>query len=276
MRIDAHQHFWKYDPAQYPWIKAGSPIEGDFLPPGLKPLLDHAKIDGCVAVQARQTLEESRWLLSLSAQHPFIKGVVAWVDLRSEQVRGQLVELAHSPRFAGVRHVVQDEPDNDFMLGPHFLRGIDRLKEFDLSYDILIYPRQLPAAIELARKFPQQRFVLDHIAKPSIKGAMLSPWREQIRELAKSAKVFCKISGMVTEADWKKWKRDDFTPYLDVVFEAFGAERLMYGSDWPVCLLAASYEQVYDLAAKYCARLSAAEQEMVFGGTATKFYRLAV
>jgi len=274
MRIDAHQHFWKYDPAQYPWIRPDWPIRRDFLPGDLEPLLKKAKMEGCVAVQARQDIDESNWLLSLAAQHTFIKGVVGWIDLRSPHIDKHLIAFANHPRFVGVRHVVQNERDDEFMLRTEFVRGISRLKDFDLGYDLLIYARQLPAAIRLVRKFPQQRFVLDHIAKPLIKMGTLSPWREQIRELATAPNLYCKISGMVTEADWANWRVEDFAPYLDVVFGAFSADRLMYGSDWPVCLLGARYERVYDIAASYCGQFSSAEQQLVFGKTAAGFYRL--
>jgi len=274
MRIDAHQHFWKYEPAQYPWIRADWPIRRDFFPPDLQPLLAKAGLNGCVAVQARQSLEETRWLLSLTTEHSFIKGVVGWVDLRSDYVHDQLAQFAHHPCFVGVRHVVQDEPDESFMLRPGFLRGLACLQDFDLAYDILIFARQLPAAIQLVKRFPNHRFVVDHIAKPQIAAQRLSPWTEHIRQLAQHPNVTCKVSGVVTEAHWKNWKQRDFTPYLDTVFEAFGPTRIMYGSDWPVCLLAASYERVYDLAAAYCSRLSASEQRQVFGATAVGFYRL--
>jgi L-fuconolactonase len=274
MRIDSHQHFWRYEPAQYSWIRADWPLRRDFLPEDLAPLLRAAKLDGCVAVQARQTLEETAWLLGLAAQHDFIKGVVGWVDLRSENLTEQLGSFANNPKFVGVRHVVQDEPDNNFMLHPKFVRGIAELQFFDLAYDLLIYPHQLPAAIQLVRKFPRQRFVVDHIAKPYIKRKELWPWTGHIRELAQFPNVFCKVSGMVTQADWRTCESTDFNPYLDVVFEAFAAHRIMYGSDWPVCLLSATYQRVYDLATGYCRRLSFAEQQRVFGGTAAEFYRL--
>jgi L-fuconolactonase len=274
MRLDSHQHFWRYDAQQYPWIAPGSPLQRDWLPPDLAPLLAAEKLDGCIAVQARQTIEESHWLLELAEHHSIVKGVVGWVDLRSPGVAKDLAALAPHPKFCGVRHVVQDEPDVNFMLGAEFQRGIGKLREFKLAYDILIFPRQLPAAIELARRFPEQPFVLDHIAKPPIMDGTLSPWREQIRELAKSPNVLCKVSGMVTEADLAAWKPADFRPFLDVVFEAFGEERLMYGSDWPVCLRAAKYAQVYQLVADYAQKLSDAAKEKIFGGNAARFYRV--
>ena len=272
MKLDAHQHFWSYDAAQYPWILPGSALHRDWLPDDLAPLLAAAGLEGCIAVQARQSVEESRWLLGLAERHPIIKGVVGWVDLRSAQVGDVLGELARHPRFVGVRHVVQDEPDDDFMLGADFLRGIGELRAHRLAYDILIFPRQLPAAIALARRFPEQPFVLDHIAKPAIKSGTLSPWREQIRELAQAPNVLCKISGMVTEADAQAWQTADFRPYLEVVCEAFGEDRLMFGSDWPVCLLAAEYAQVCALVHDCLAPLSAAAQAKIFGGNAARFY----
>ena len=272
MKLDAHQHFWSYDAAQYPWIPKGSALHRDWLPGDLAPLLGAAGLDGCIAVQARQSAEESRWLLELAEHHAIIKGVVGWVDLRAARVGEKLAALARHPRFVGVRHVVQDEPDDDFMLGADFLRGIGVLRAHRLTYDILIHPRQLPAAIALAKRFPDQPFVLDHIAKPPIKAGTLSPWREQIRELAHAPNVLCKVSGMVTEADMKAWKPADIRPYLDVVFEAFGEDRLMYGSDWPVCLLAAEYAQVFALVRDYIAPLSPEAQAKVLGGNAARFY----
>lgn len=275
MKLDSHQHFWSYDAAQYPWIPQGSPLHRDWLPSDLAPLLAAAGLDGCIAVQARQIVEESRWLLTLAAHAPIIKGVVGWVDLRNERVDEQLAELAPNPKFRGVRHVVQDEPDDRFMLGADFLRGIGKLKAFGLTYDILIFPKQLPAAIELVRRFPEQPFVLDHIAKPFIKDGTLEPWAAQIRELAKAPNVMCKVSGMVTEAMQGAWRAEDFRPYLDVVFEAFGAERLMYGSDWPVCLLSGSYAEVIGLVHDYASHLDAPQQAALFGGNCARFYGIA-
>ena len=274
MKIDSHQHFWIYNEQDYPWIPKGTPLHRDWLPKDLEPLLAKAGLDGCLAVQARQTVEESDWLLTLADHAPMIKGVVGWVDLQSEAVELQLAELADHPKFVGLRHVVQDEPDLDFMLRPDFMRGLGKLIQFNLSYDILIYPKQLPAAIALARKFPEQPFVLDHMAKPFIKDGVLSPWREQIRELAGSPNVWCKVSGMITEANHTAWKPADFKPYLDVVFEAFGVDRLMFGSDWPVCLLAGSYERMFELVDEYTHQLTPSARAKFFGENAARFYRI--
>jgi len=272
MTIDSHQHFWSYDKAEYPWIPEGTPLHRDWLPEDLSALQKPLGVDGSVAVQARQTVEESRWLLTLADHDPRIKAVVGWADLRSEAIEEQLAELAKHPRFRGVRHVVQDETDDRFMQGAGFRRGIRALQTHGLTYDILIQAKQLPSAIELVREFPEQPFVLDHIAKPEIKAAVIEPWKSQIRELAKSPNLMCKVSGLVTEADQKNWKAADLQPYLDVVFECFGPERLMWGSDWPVCLLAASYERVYQVVADYSGQLSATERAAIFGGNCARFY----
>jgi L-fuconolactonase len=273
MIVDSHQHFLAYDPAQYPWIKSEWPIRRSFLPGDLQPLLGFAGFDGCVAVQARQSPEETRWLLSLAEEQSFIKGVVGWVDLRSSQIEQQLSALKHA-RLVGVRHVVQDEPDDQFMLREDFLCGIAALKQFDLAYDILIFPKQLPAAVELARRFPEQRFVLDHIAKPFIRDGVLKPWSTAIRELAKSQNVMCKLSGMVTESRWRDWNQRDFRPYLDVVWEAFGEDRLMIGSDWPVCLLSAEYSEAIGVVKHYLQQFTPATWKKVMGANACSFYRL--
>lgn len=274
MNIDSHQHFWRYSVVEYTWIKPEWPIRRDFLPPDLALEMARVGIEGCVAVQAQQTVAEARWLLSLADEHAFLKGVVGWVDLQSSRVEEPLAELARHPRFVGVRHVVQDEPDDNFMLRPAFQRGIGKLRQFNLAYDLLVFPKQLPAAIQLVANFPEQRFVLDHIAKPFIRDGAISPWREQIRELAKAPNVWCKVSGMVTEAKWDAWHAEDFRPYLDVVFAAFGGERLMFGTDWPVATLAGSYEQVHGLAADYTRSLTAEAREKFFGGNAAAFYQL--
>ena len=275
MRIDAHQHFWHYSVAEYGWIGPNmAEIQQDRLPEDLAPLLQDANLDGTVAVQARQTLEETQWLLNLADQHEFIRGVVGWVDLRSPDLRTQLERFSAHPRLRGVRHIVQDEPDDRFMLGDDFLRGIAALAEFDLTYDILILPRHLPVACKLVARYPDQPFVLDHMAKPPIRDGVLEPWAADIGRLAAYPNVVCKMSGMVTEADWLGWRPSHFQPYLEVVLEAFGPTRLMFGSDWPVCTLAGTYYDVAGLAAGYARQLSADEQAEVWGGTARRFYGL--
>ena len=274
MRIDSHQHFWRYSSAEYPWIPAGTPLERDWLPSDLESLQRPLGFDGSVAVQARQCVAESDWLLGLADAAPRILGVVGWVDLRSAQVERDLERLARHPRFVGVRHVVQDEPDDAFLLRSDFLRGIALLKDFSLTYDLLIYPRQLPAAVRLVERFPSQPFVLDHLAKPFIKGGTLEPWASHIRELAAFPNVLCKVSGMVTEADHQHWQAADFAPFLDLVIEAFGPGRLMFGSDWPVCRLAATYEQVEGLVRDRVRGWSPAEQAAFWGGNCARFYGL--
>jgi L-fuconolactonase len=275
-RIDAHQHFWRYSPQTHGWIDDNMAVlKRDFLPEDLAPLLHERTYDGCVAVQAEQAVSETRWLLSLADQHPFIKGVVGWVDLRAPDPGTVLSDLARNPRFKGVRHIVQGEPDDRFMLGAEFQRGIAALAPLNLTYDILIYPRQLPAAIELCQRFPQQRFVLDHIAKPDMKTGTREPWATQLKALAAAHPgLTCKLSGLVTEADWASWKLTDIHPFLDIVLEAFGAERLMIGSDWPVCTLAADYHRAMGLVEEYLARVPPAAREAILGGTAAAFYRL--
>jgi L-fuconolactonase len=270
--LDAHQHFWRYDVGQYPWIPAGSPLACDRLPQELASLQRPLGLDGSIAVQARQSLEESRWLLSLADADPRIRGVVGWVDLRSDHVEEDLAPLAAHPRFVGVRHVAQDEPDDAFLARPEFVRGVGRLLDFGLTYDLLIYPRQLPAALGLVARLPDQPFVLDHIAKPPVRDGGLEPWTAGIRELARHDNVLCKISGLVTEADHAAWDFEDFRPYLDVVFESFGPRRLMFGSDWPVCLLAASYERVEGLARHYTRHLDEADARAFWGGNCAAFY----
>ena len=275
MRIDAHQHFWRYSAEEYDWIDDSMRVlRRDFLPSDLKNELEAAGFDACIAVQARQTPEETRWLRALADEHSFIAGVVGWVDLRAEDVRDQLDALSKNPKLVGVRHVVQAEPDDRFLLRPDFLRGVAALQEFNLTYDILIFPRHLRVAIEFASKFPKQRFVLDHLAKPFIKAQTIEPWARHIRELAKSPNVFCKLSGMVTEADWQSWKPEHIKPYLETTLEAFGPDRLMIGSDWPVCNVAGSYRQVMALVAEFIERYAPEAREKVLGGNAQRFWHL--
>lgn len=275
MRIDAHQHFWRYNPRDYVWMTDKMAVlRRDYLPADLAPLLAASGISGTVAVQARQSLEETAWLLSLADQDPAIQGVVGWVDLCGARVDEQLESFSANPRLAGVRHVVQDGPDDRFMARDDFLRGIGRLKEFGLTYDLLLFPRHLPLACEVVARFPDQPFVLDHIAKPLIKDHQIEPWASDIRRLAQFENVFCKVSGMITEADWQDWQPPDFRPYLDVVLESFGTKRLMAGSDWPVCTLAGSYADVVNLAADYFVQLSLDEQSGIWAANARTFYKL--
>jgi L-fuconolactonase len=275
IRLDAHQHFWKYGPEEYAWIgNTMAELKRDFLPENLKPLLDQCSFDGAIAVQARQSLEETEWLLDLAGQHDFIRGVVGWVDLCSPHVREQLERLAKREKLVGVRHVVQDEPDDHFMARSDFRHGIASLAEFGLVYDLLVYPHQLPAAVDLVRALPARTFVLDHIAKPPIAEGQLDPWARNLRALAAFPNVSCKLSGMVTEARWKQWKSSDFAPYLDTVFEAFGPSRLMIGSDWPVCLLSSNYSDAVGIVADFIGQLTASEREGILGGNCARVYRV--
>ena len=275
MRIDAHQHFWRYNADEFDWIDDPmSVLRRDFLPGELKHELEGAGFHGSVAVQARQCLEETSWLLELAASSPQILGVVGWIDLQSPDLRTQLEEFASNPKLVGVRHVVQGEPDDRFMLRPDFLRGIAMLEEFDLAYDILIYPKHLPVAAEFVHHFPRQRFVLNHLAKPFIKAGTTRPWEAGIRDLASFPNVFCKLSGMVTEADWQAWKAEHMKPYLDIALDCFGPERLMIGSDWPVCTVAASYSRTMNIVFDYFAKHSSDIQDAVFGSNAQRFWKL--
>lgn len=275
MRIDSHQHFWRYNPDEYGWIDDSMQnLRRDFLPANLGPELKSTGFDGSIAVQARQTLEETRWLLDLAAHAPFILGVIGWVDLQSENVHAQLQELAKNPKLLGVRHVVQAEPDDRFLLRPEFLRGVALLEDFNLTYDILIYPKHLPVAAEFASHFPRQRFVLDHLAKPFIKRGEIEPWRKDFRRLAAIPNVYCKLSGMVTEADWQAWKPDHLRPYLEAAFECFGHDRLMIGSDWPVCTVAATYSQAINLVVEFFASYPRHFCDAILGGNAARFWRL--
>ncbi|MFH5883647.1 amidohydrolase family protein [Halalkalibaculum sp. DA3122] len=275
MKIDAHQHFWNYDPQRHGWINEEMKVlKQDFLPLHLKKEMDKVGVEGCVAVQADQTERETDFLLEQAEEHDFVKGVVGWLDIRADNLEERLNHYAEHEALKGLRHIVQDELDDRFLLQPDFLRGIKTFGDYDLTYDILIYARHLPVAVEFASKFPDQKFVLDHIAKPEIKTQEIEEWENGIRELAKHPKMYCKISGMVTEADWQHWKPEDFTPYLDVVFDAFGADRLMFGSDWPVCTLAAGYREVYELIGDYISGLSQYEQGLIMGKNAIAAYNL--
>jgi len=274
-KIDAHQHFWRYDAETDGWITDEMKVlRRDFMPPDLKKELERNAFDGCVAVQADQSEAETQFLLDLSGEYPFIKGVVGWLDIRAKNFEQRLEHFAANPELKGLRHIVQDAPDDRFLLQPSFIEGVRLLADYDLTYDILIYERQLPAAVEFARQLPGQRLVLDHIGKPVMDKGPTGRWKEGIRALAEHPDTYCKLSGLVTEADWQQWKPDDFKPFLDVVFEAFGPERLMFGSDWPVCTLAASYSEVVGIVTEYIQALSDQEQQMIMGGNARAFYDL--
>lgn len=275
MRIDAHQHFWRYSPATHGWIDdTMAALKRNFLPGDLAPILRANSIDGCVAVQAEQSIAETEWLLSLAAEHPFIRGVVGWVDLCADDVREQLRAISANPLLRGIRHFVQSEPDDRFMLRPDFTRGIAALAEFGLTYDILIVARQMPAAIDLVAAFPEQRFVLDHIGKPDIRGGEIDAWARGIAALARNRNVWCKLSGIVTEAEWSSWTADDIMPYVRTVFEWFAPNRIMFGSDWPVCTLAAPYDAVAQIAQDAIAMLTDRDQDAIRGGNAAQFYGL--
>ncbi len=273
--LDSHQHFWKYSLSEYGWIDDSMQVlKRDFLPQDLAAVYAENNVHGCIAVQARQTLEETQWLLELAEKNPFILGVVGWVDLVSENVDEQLESFAESKSAVGVRHVLQDEPDDRFMLQDDFLRGISLIEKYGLVYDILVFPRHLPFACELVKQFPEQQFVLDHIAKPLIKDGILEPWAENIQKLAQYSNVSCKVSGMVTEADWHNWTVQDFEPYMDVVFKAFGPDRILFGSDWPVCTVAGKYKDILNIIKSYCNPLNVSEQIKVFAGNAERIYRI--
>jgi L-fuconolactonase len=274
--IDAHQHFWKFDPVRDSWITPEmAVIQKDFYPADLKPILQAAGVDGTVLVQVDQSEDENEFLLANAEKNDFIRGVVGWVDLQSPAIEERLQYYRRFPKLKGFRHVLQGEQDRALMLKPRFKKGIGLLKQFEFTYDILIYPDQLGYTRDLVAAYPDQPFVIDHIAKPDIKGNRLTAeWQVAIRAVAVHKQVYCKLSGMVTEADWKKWRAADIKPYLDTVVEAFGTQRIMFGSDWPVCLVAASYEQVIGILRDYFSAFSKAEQEAIFGGNAITFYNL--
>lgn len=274
-KIDAHQHFWKFDPIRDSWItEEMNAIRCDFLPQDLEPVLKENGFDGCVVVQSDQSEAENTFQLNNAEKYPFIKGIVGWVDLQAKDVEERLSHYTQFPKLKGFRHVLQGESDRALMLRPEFKRGINSLKKFGYTYDILIFPDQLIHTKEFVTAFPGQPFVIDHLAKPDIKGRKIKEWEKDIKAVAEHENVYCKISGMVTEADWKHWESQNFTPYLDVVVENFGPKRIMFGSDWPVCQVAASYCQVVDLMMDYFSSFTPNEQALFFGGNTEAFYGL--
>lgn len=275
-RIDAHQHFWRFDPVRDNWINDDmSVIARDFLPDDLLPLLEHNNIAGTVVVQSCHSDEDNHFMLGLADQYSFIKGVVGWVNLQAINVEDKL-KYYHErhPKMKGFRHVLQADPDDKLMLRDSFKRGISLLNKYNFTYDILIYPKHLKYAAQLAAEFPDQKFVVDHLAKPLIKTKEIDAWKRDIEALSKNLNVYCKVSGMLTEADWYSWRTEDFTPYLDTVFNAFSTNRVMYGSDWPVCKLAGGYNRAMEILQIYTSRFSEQEQEQFYGGNAIEFYNL--
>jgi len=275
-RIDAHQHFWKFDPVRDNWINGDmSVIARDFLPDDLLPILQRNNIDGTVVVQTCHMDEDNRFMLELADQHSFIKGVVGWVNLQSIKVEDKL-KYYHDrfPKMKGFRHVLQADPDDQLMLRDSFKNGISLLNKYNFTYDILIYPKHLKYAVQLVAEFPDQKFVVDHLAKPHIKTKEINGWKRDMEALSKFPNVYCKVSGMLTEADWYSWKTEDFTPYLDTVFNAFSISRVIYGSDWPVCKLAGGYNRALEILQIYTSRFSEKEQGMFYGGNAIEFYNL--
>lgn len=276
MIIDAHHHYWKYDPLAYDWIdEPMKAIRRDFLPEQLAMSIQGAGVDGVISVQARQMIQETDWLLELARQTPFMKGVVGWLPLMEDNLECHLIKYSGEPLLKGLRHVIQGEADPEFMLRDDFNRGIALLKKYGLVYDLLIVERQLPNTIRFVDRHPNQPFVLDHIAKPLIGKNERSPWKENICELAKRGNVCCKLSGMVTEADYQHWTPEQLIPYFEVVMEAFGPSRLLFGSDWPVCLVATNYKSWAELVRKNIASFSKEEQALIMGGNAARVYGLA-
>jgi len=273
--IDAHQHFWKYDPLRYDWITDEMKIlRRDFLPRDMEPFLRENQITGTVVVQSEESEMENEFQLANAEKYPFIKGVVGWLDLEADNLEDRLSYYQNFPKLKGFRQPLQGAKQRDKMLRPAFQRGIGLLNKYGFSYDLLILTDQLPYAEKLISAYPDQRFVIDHLAKPTIKQGILLEWKKAMQGFARYQNVFCKISGMVTEADWKEWKRDDFHPYITTIVETFGSKRIMFGSDWPVCLSAGNYGQVKQIMNEYFRSYTVTEQADFFGANAMAFYRI--
>lgn len=273
MKLDSHVHFWNYDHNEFSWIGENmSALKKNFLPSDISKNLQSFDFDGIIAVQARQKAEETKWLLELASKYLFIKGVVGWVDLCSPEIEKQLDEFTSYSKLVGVRHVVHDEPDDAFMARHDFQYGISLLSKYGLTYDLLLFPKHLPLAAQLVSHFPNQKFVLDHIAKPFIKNQLQEPWSQDIAKLAKNPNVYCKLSGMVTEADWDNWNPNDFKYYFDWVFSCFDQNRIMIGSDWPVCTVAGSYNRVISLVIDYLKKFDEEIQNKILGENCRRFY----
>jgi len=276
LKIDAHQHFWKFNPVRDSWITDEmTVIQKDFLPDVLQPRLQQNGFDGCVLVQSAQPEAENEFLLEQAQQHDFIKGVVGWVELQAADIADRLAHYSRFSKLKGFRYVLQGHSNKALMLEPAFKKGIQMLAKYGYTYDILIYPDQLVYTDAFVAAFPDQPFVIDHLGKPQIKSNGYDEWRKRIMAFARYEHVYCKVSGMVTEANWANWKKEDFTPYLNTLVDTFGMERLMFGSDWPVCLLAATYEETLGIVTDYFSSFSQEEQAQLFGGNAAKFYNLS-
>lgn len=274
-RIDAHQHFWKYDPVRDGWITDEmKAIQKDFLPEDLQPLLKKNGFDGCVAVQSDQSEKENHFHLGLAEKSDFVRGIVGWLDLQSENIEEHLQYYTQFKKMKGFRHVLQGEVQRDLMLQPSFMKGISFLSKYNFTYDILIFKDQLRFVPGFVSSFPDQPFVIDHISKPDIKNREIDEWRKDMSVLRQFENLYCKISGMVTEAAWNGWKKEDFKPYIDTVVETFGTDRIMFGSDWPVCSVAASYDEVVGIVEDYFSSFPQDEQEKIFGLNAIAFYNL--
>jgi L-fuconolactonase len=274
MRIDAHQHFWKFDPVRDSWITSEMQvIRKNFLPTDLYPLLQQESMNGCIAVQASQSEAETDFLVQLSTEYEFVKGVVGWVDLKSDRLGDRLTHFAQFKSIKGFRHIVQSEPQG-FLLDYHFIDGVKQLERFNFSYDLLIYPHQLEESVSFIKQLPHQRIMIDHLAKPYIKRKEMDRWKKGMDRCASFDNTWCKLSGLITEGDWLNWDQSDFWPYLEFVLEAFGADRVVFGSDWPVCLLAASYQEVIALVEDFIAPLTGEEKRKIMGENAVRFYNL--
>ena len=273
--IDTHQHFWKYDSSRHDWIDEDMKyIRKDFLPEDLQPVFVKNGIDGCIAVQADQTEAENEFLLQLSQKYHFIKGITGWVDFRQKNIAERLEYYSDYKLIKGFRHIVQAETDPNFLLQKNFCKGISTLRNFDFIYELLVFPYQLGAVLEFVRRFPNQKFVINHMAKPYIKNGYMDGWKTLIAEIAKSENVYCKLSGLITEADFNTWTYDTLKPYIEIVLKSFGPQRLMYGSDWPVCLVAGAYHEVKEIAQKAVSEFSDSEREAFWAGNAVTFYNI--
>ncbi|MCM8536121.1 MAG: amidohydrolase family protein [Lentisphaeraceae bacterium] len=273
MKIDSHQHFWQYNESEYGWIP-NDVIRKDFLPKDLAPILKENDFDGCIAVQARQSEKETKWLLELAKESNIVKGVVGWIDLQADNLSERLDHFSQEKLIKGYRHVVQAEADDRFIVKPEFTRGIEQLVSRNIPYDILIYAKHLGVTLEFVKEFPVHDFVIDHIAKPDMKNKKFAEWLVGIKPFKKFHHVRCKLSGMITETHFHKWTEKDFHPYLESCLEIFGPKRLMIGSDWPVCLLSGEYKPMMQIVKNYISTLSTDEQDQILGKTAEDFYRL--